>query len=247
MLTRTLRPLSLLLLATTACVPAPDDDPAQPFGTGNGNNDTDDEDDTDDTDGGDSSGDGGSLPPPPPDDPPPDDPPPDDPMTCGDVGEPCQYSDECCDFASGGAVCANDEVNTLCYATCTYPAECGTECCLPLEGGTNICAPPVYCPEGAPWSCDQPGDACEANGYCCGFAAGNALCVIFPDGNHCAGTCTVGSDCVSGCCVGLDNGAGACAPSEYCGSQGGDVGRPDYEASTPASVPSHPDHAHAIR
>lgn len=222
MQTRNIRALSCLVLALGAGCYDVEDDDVRPLSGGS----TDAGDDgeapasTDDG-GGDDRGDDGSddgIPgpssggnPPPPTDPGP---------TCeSDIGEPCVEHGDCCDFQSGDALCVNDGVNTICHETCEFPSDCDSECCAPTDQGEFICLPQVYCPDGPPTGCNEPGYACEANGYCCGFGNGEASCVSFEEGDYCSATCDSGSDCNSGCCVALNNGTGACAPDYYCAGQ----------------------------
>lgn len=250
--TSSLSLLALVVAATAGCPQYPGDDygtGAPPVGTSASGGVDDDAPASDSatsgpagdsTGGGQADGSDDSPPPPPP--PPPDEPPPE----CSDVGEPCEYGNECCDFASGGALCVTDEVNTLCYATCTYPSECGTECCPPIDSGEHVCAPSVYCPPGSPGACAEPEEECATNGFCCGFAAGDSLCVIFPDGNECTETCSFNADCNTGCCVELDSGAKACVPSNFCGDNGSGFELDEKSAPTGGEAP-RVDQVHAIR
>lgn len=64
-----------------------------------------------------------------------------------DVGETCAKNGDCCDYASGNAVCMayGGSLGTRCGATCNQGSDCKSGCCVETNLGNRVCAPADAC------------------------------------------------------------------------------------------------------
>ncbi|HVE85205.1 MAG TPA: hypothetical protein VND93_20275 [Myxococcales bacterium] len=158
-----------------------------------------------------------------------------DPGCCIDIGNYCDFRDECCN----GAVCANgaDGGRQCLASTCkTSGTACtgGSECCsgllcLPSSEIGNVCQPPQTLPDGGTFD----GGVCRANGSTCA-AAGDCCSNICDSTGHCVqqlpcqgngGACAGSGDCCLGLVCNLPAGStnGTCGFPDggtSCGAQG---------------------------
>jgi hypothetical protein len=66
--------------------------------------------------------------------------------SCSETGTECSVNGDCCDFASGNALCVNYEgYGPLCGGTCSSNADCAGGCCGTTADGTGVCAPSEFC------------------------------------------------------------------------------------------------------
>lgn len=73
-------------------------------------------------------------------------PPPPQPLPCRETGTECQSNGDCCDFASGEALCvALTEDLAGCAAICDAHSDCQSGCCAETANGRFVCAPDAAC------------------------------------------------------------------------------------------------------